>query len=81
MKIAGWMTGTGSNSQYIEVYRYSGIYIVAYDGAYRTPGDTVVNMPLQGEYPGWPTTQAQIDLWVYFGASWVWIGSQQIPVQ
>jgi len=80
VKIAGWMTGAGSNSHYIEVYRYSGIYIVSYDGAYRTYGDSVVNMPLQGEYPGWPTTQAEINLWLNLGYTWVWIGSQQIPV-
>lgn len=80
MKVAGWLTGTGSSSHYIEVYRFSSIYVVAYDGAYRTPGDVVVNMPLQGEYPGWPTTQAEIHLWLNAGPIWVWLGSQQVPV-
>jgi hypothetical protein len=80
VKIAGWMTGTGSNSHYIEVTQYSGIYVVAYDGAYRTYGSPVVNMALQGEWPGWPTTQAQMDLWVDSGFAFTWLGSQQVPV-
>lgn len=83
MKLTGTLSATaGSNSNYVWLTRYSSVYIVAEQGATRPVGSTPVDMALTSpEIPGFPTTQGDLSLWRDLGIYFLYIGSQQVPVQ
>ena len=83
MKLTGTLSATAAgNSNYIWLTRYSSVYIVAEEGATRPAGSAPVNMALtQPEIPGFPTTQGDLSLWRDIGIYFLYIGSQQVPVQ
>ncbi|MDX2024433.1 MAG: S8/S53 family peptidase [Deltaproteobacteria bacterium] len=83
LKLTGTLSAAAaSNSNYVWLTRYSSVYIVAEQGATRPVGSTAVDVGLTSpEIPGYPTTQGDLSLWLYLGATWVPLGSQQVPVQ